>query len=606
MILFITVGIVFQIKEERFFNGIGKEVVITKDGVYSGYKIKKTKDVKGRKVLGFIGDWFVVDGKLYYKDKIIFEKYEFLNITRYKNYILCISIPSNIIYIFSDGKLKDSIETNIDNISGIQVVDDNIFLFTGGDGKVLKMDLKGEIKEFINLPVSNVVGIYKEKNRMYFYTYNPGRVYEYENGKLRVYYDPNITEINGLWFFQDTVYISGNNEIGGNIEGYVILIYGGIEKIVYRGTPIISSCLTDIGFICGENEDGQIGVFTKDGFKIIADFDEKEILSIIKDEKRIIVLTGENAGIYEIEPIFSINGIYETEVIDGGYGVIWGKIRYNGSGNFKIYYRTGKTNRVDSTWKDWEEYKGNIFSDDRYLKLKFNFISGKESLSEISINFGKRNRAPEIIEFTVLPQGVGFGSAQNYFGGQTIQMKDLKKLRDKGFNILDGSYYVEKNARCIFWDIKDEDNEPLYVKLFLMDMKKWKLIQENVQGNAFFINTSDLPEGEYTLKLTVYDSEDSVYKTCFFLNDMSSPEIKSYEIKNDKFQGIAYDKYSEIWEVTYKFEGEEFFRKAKTEDGVFDEKEERFYFYIDKSKENVTIKIEDRLGNIRIVPIKIK
>ncbi len=605
MILLITFGIVLNINEEKFFNGTGKGIIISEYGIYSGYKPTKLKDIKGRKAYGFYGDYFVVDGKLYYKDRVIFEKDELLNIANYKNYILCVSIPSSVIYIFSEGKLKDSIDTRIENISGIQVVGEEIFLFTGGDGRVLKMDIKGNVKEFIKIPVSNVVGVYKNKNKLYFYTYNPGRIYEYENGKLRIYYDPNITEINGFFIFSDTIYISGNNEIGSNIEGYVILIYGGIENIVYKGTPIISSCLTDIGFLCGENEDGQIGVFTKDGLKIIADFDEKEILSIIQFDKRIIVLTGEDAGIYEIKPVIK-DGYYETEVIDGGYGVIWGNIRYTGSGDFKIFYRTGKTNRVDSTWKDWEEYKGKINSDDRYLKLKFNFLSGKEILSEIFINFERKNRAPEIIKFMVLPQFVGFGSAPNYFGGNQLRMEDLKRFRDKGIDVPDGSYFVEKDVRCIFWDIKDEDNEPLYVKLFLKDGNKWKLIQENIQGNAFFINAQELPDGEYTLKLIVYDSEDSVYRTCNFLNDISSPELKSYEIKNDRFYGICYDKYSEIWEVTYKFEGEEIFRKAKPEDGVFDEKEERFYFNLHKTKENVTIKIEDRLGNLKIIPVKLK
>lgn len=605
MLIFI-IGIVFQIKEERFFNGKGKDVVISKDGVYSGFKVEKLKEIKGRKVYGYKGEYYVVDGKLYYKDKVVFEKDEFLNIESYKNYMLCFSIPSNIIYVFLDGKLKDSIVTDIENISGIKVLGDDIFLLTGGDGRILKMDLKGNIKEFLKIPVTSVVGIYKARDKMYFYTYSPGRIYEYDKGDLRVFYDPNITEINGLWIYKDTFYITGNKESDSNIEGYVILLYGGIEKIVYRGTPIISSCLTDIGFLCGENEDGQIGLFTKDGFKIIADFEENEILSIIKKDKNIFVLTGEGAGIYEIKPVSSLNGEYETEVIDGGYGVIWGSLIYNGSGKFKIFYRTGKTNKVDSTWKEWEEYKERISSDDRYLKIKFNLLSGKDSLFGIFINYAVRNRVPEIARFIVLPPSVGYGSAQNYFAGQAIDIEQLNKLRKKGFDVPDGSYYVEKNARCIFWDTKDDDNEQLYVKILIKDGNKWKNIKENVQGNAFFIDANELPEGVYEMKLIVYDSEDSVYKTTSFLNDIYPPELKSYEIKNNKFYGVALDRYSEIWEVSYKFKDKDFYRKARPEDGVFDELEERFYFPIDNSKENLSIRIEDRYGNTKIIPIKIR
>jgi len=598
-------SIILKVFDERFFNGIPKEVIVSKDGVYSGYKIKKLKEFEGKKCYGVSGDWFVVDGTLYYKDKEVFKKDEMLSIEKYKEFILCLSIPSNIIYLFSKGFLKDSIDTGIENISGMQVLDDIIYLFKGGDGRVLKMDLKGKITEFLRLPVSNVLGITKDKNKLYLYTYNPGRVYEYENGKLRLFYDPNITEINGVFFLKDTVYITGNNELGTNIEGNVILLYNGIEKVVYRGTPIISSYLTDIGFLCGENEDGQIGLFTRDGFKIIADLDDKEIIGIKKDGDKILVLTGENAGIYEIKKEFSKEGEYETEVIDGGYGVIWGKINYEGKGDFKIFYRTGKTNKVDSTWKDWEEYNGRISSEDRYLKLKFRLMSGRDTINEIMINFNEKNRAPEITKFMIFPPGIGYGSSQNVYPGPSLQPQDINNLRDRGFDILEGSYFLDKNKRCIYWELKDEDNDNLFVKLFIFDGSRWRLLQDNIQGNSFVMDGLELVEGYQKIKIVVYDAEDSVYKILDFLNDFSPPEIISYRI-DDKFHGVSKDKFSEIWSITYKFDGDDFYRKARPEDGVFDDTLENFYFPIDKTKDNVTIRIEDRLGNIKVETIKIR
>ena len=605
------ISIVMVIQGDSLFTGKINQAEMSREGIFSGYVIDKVSgELSGEVASDASGEYIAIDGAVYYKGrKIIGKENSYVRLEKFKGYTLALFIPDRRVYILSGGRVKDSLKIDLEGINDIYRYENDLFLF--GSGEIFTFTLSGRTEKFARFPVKNITGIKRQKGRWYVSTSEPGRIYEKVGKEWRVFYDPNITEVNAFAFIGDTLFVSGNQVQGNQLQGRVIAIYGNEETEIYKGSGVISGAGTWRGFVCGDAEDGQIAVFTTDGFKLIQDLPEKEIVDIHQEGRNIVICTGKPAGVYHMLRIKSKKGEYTTRVIDGGYGVKWGRVRWRGRGRIKVEYRTGRTSKIDTTWTGWRELKGGINSCDRYLQLKFSLVSGNDFIRFIELNYQPRNHPPMIKDYGVLPPGVGYGNADNSpFDRAMMDETQRARWKGMGFVIPDGSFLVKTAIlRCVWWNAEDRDGDKLVFSLYIKRKgEKYRLINNAIQGNAYFIDASVYPEGEYYLKIVARDYEtsfypDSDYAEVDFLIDNTPPVLKSGKFKNGWYSGVVEDKLSPIYRVFYKFEGKDWYASIP-EDGVFDEKKEGFRFMVPEGERKGALKIEDKLGNYKIIPLR--
>ncbi|MEO0293351.1 MAG: hypothetical protein ABIN61_03900 [candidate division WOR-3 bacterium] len=616
---------------DSLYKGIPKGTVISRDSIYLGKEI----DTLPWESSGFISSIVKIDKDLYLgisdlgmvvrisetgkKDTILNREGAMISLSGKGNTLIVGLSPLGKTFFIKGSKIIDSLSIPAENVFSISDFKGKLLFGTGPFGKVFKLENRN-FKEVFKVEATSVTKIFKKGDELFLGTANPGVIYKLEKDSiLKVYYDPQLEEINGLGFIGETLCVSGLSQTEKENIGEIKFFINNMEYEVYKGTPILCGEESGGTFYAGEGEDGQIGEFHKDDLKIILDLEESRITTLKSIDGELWIGTGYPAKVYKIKNKMVKEGEYISSVFKGGYPVVWGNLNYEGKGDISFFIRGGNKKEVDSSWSKWEKIENSISIKTPFIQWKAVLKRKSSSLKKVQISYGKQNSPPQIEKLTALPPRVGSGrGTENFpFGGSNISQEEKERLRKMGFFIPEEAFFIPEGLLCFYWEARDPEQDRLLFDLYISsDSKTWEKIKEDLTNNSYFINISAYPDGNYYVKLVAKDNIDQTQplkaeKITSFLVDQTPPEIKEIEKKyigdSVVVSGIISDELSPIIGAKYttKITQEYHWKNAKALDGLFDEMKEKFQFKVHKKEENIAIRGLDKSGNVKVIRIKI-
>ncbi|MCK4225546.1 hypothetical protein KAX29_01505 [candidate division WOR-3 bacterium] len=634
MLLFIlSFSYFWTFSGDSLYKGRVDGTIIARDSVYLGNKLSKlTSDSDG-----FISDIAEKDGELYYGisdlgllirmnsngslDTIINAEGGLISLGVWGDFIVAgLSPEGKLLFIKGDG-IVDSLSIDASNIYSIFEWKDKLLIGTGPDGEIYEVTKK-KIKEFYTVEAHSVTEMVPYSDRLFIGTSTPGLIYEFLSpGNGRIYYDTGFDEVNGLGFCGDTLSVSGIAVDNGTPAGKIKFLCKNKEFIVYEGTSILSGVEVGNRFYAGESEDGQVGEFHRSEFRIIADLEESKITVLKNIHGELYIGTGYPGNIYRMSEEKRKEGTYISSVIDGGIGVVWGNLFYTGKGDISFFERSGKKKEVDSSWTHWSPIKINIEAEGPFLQWKAILRGEGSYLKDVRISYRERNSSPEILQFAVLPSGIGCsGGNKGPQHREFISQEDVMKLRKMGFYVPEQAYHIPDEIRCIYWKTIDPDGDQLVFDLYLKrEGEEFTRLAKRVEEDAYFLDTAPYPDGTYIVKLVAKDlpaqsSPLTHERTARFIIDHLPPDVNEIkkQVVGDSIavSGVVVDKLSSIVGVFYNTATmggmtKVGWRSAIPADGLFDEKQELFSFKVEKTLKYIAIRVFDRNNNDRVIRLEL-
>lgn len=631
MLLFVLSFAYLWIYEgDSLYKGISEGTVITRDSVFLGNKIEEFSWESS----GFVTDIIKIDNDIYFSisdvgiiarkqedgtiDTVLTREGSLISLGKKGNTLVAGLSPFGKIFFIKGSKILDSLSVPSDNIYCMFEFSGNFLVGTGPEGKVYKLVDDKEFEEYFKTQASSVTQWLKKDNNLFLGTSNPGLVYRIDaSNEGKIYYDPGFDEINGLGYLGDTLCVSGLLPGQDEPVGAIRFFLKSKDYEVYAGTPIL--CGEEVGnkFYAGESEDGQIGEFRLSGFRIVADLDESRVTALQEIDESVWIGSGYPAKIYKLTGRKLKEGEYISSVFKGGVSVIWGNLEYEGNGDIEFFIRGGKKKEVDSSWSKWGKISKNIKSEEPFLQWKAVLKEDKAYLKEVRVSYGKQNSPPKIGEIKVLPPKIGTGKmdeGSSIMGA--IPPEERKRLSSMGLYIPEDAYIIGEGMRCISWQANDPDNDRLMFDVYISrDSKSWDEMREDLSDNSCFLNTSAYPDGTYYVRIVASDERDrsaplTSEKKTSFLVDHTPPVFKGIEKKyiGDKVRvsGTVKDALSSIISVLYSSAETQktHWKRARATDELFDEKEERFSFMIDKKEKYCAIRVVDRSNNSKVMRVE--
>ncbi len=631
MLLFVISFAYLWIYEgDSLFKGIPEGTVITRDSVFLGNEIEDFSWESS----GFVSDIVRIDKDVYFGisdvgiiarirdngkvDTILTREGNLISLGKKGTLLAAGLSPEGELFFIKGSKIIDSLSVPADNIFCMFEFGDNFLIGTGPEGKVYKLVNDKEFEEYFKTQSASVTQWVVKDRNLFLGTSNPGLVYKIDaKNEGKIYYDPGFEEINGLGFLGDTLCVSGllpgqDGSVGG-IKFYL----GSKEYDAYTGTPILCGEEVAGKFYAGESEDGQIGEFHRSDFRVVADLDESRVTALDNINGDIWIGTGYPAKIYKFSRRKLKEGEYTSSVFKGGVSVIWGNLEYEGKGDIKFFIRGGKKQEVDSSWSKWRSIGRRIELEEPFMQWKSVLRGDKTYLKGVSVSYGEKNSPPEIEKLEVLPPKIGAGKMNEGASMMgVIPPEEKGRLNRMGFHIPEDAYIVGEGVRCVYWEANDPDNDRLVFDVFVSrDAKSWDKMTEGLFDNNYFLNTSAYPDGTYYVRIVASDEMDrsdplvSEKKTSFLV-DYTPPVFVGIEKKfigdSVLVSGTVKDELSSVISVLYSTAEMQklHWKRARAADELFDEKEEKFYFKVDRKEKYSAIRVVDRSNNSKVERIE--
>jgi hypothetical protein len=327
------------------------------------------------------------------------------------------------------------------------------------------------------------------------------------------------------------------------------------KSIIYRiakdGTfEKIWASNTDMVFDLIVRDDGRIlaGTGTKSRILAIDPLQSTTILGELGDESvtrllpqgNDLLAAASNMGkLYRLQPLRARSGEYESDVFDAGLPSIWGQIRWKSSlaagTTVEIYTRSGNTAAQNQSWSDWsgpytnKEGEAVKSPQARYIQWKAVFkssggdrklIAGDDTLEGLSLAYLQQNVRPQVSSINILPPGIALQKQPSLPSGTVVSVGGLSDSSSGYSQSSALSRFktpprrVEKTgAQAISWKASDENEDLLrYALYFRGDTEaEWKLLEKDLEDDFYTIDSNDLPDGTYTVKVVASDEPSNAF-----------------------------------------------------------------------------------------------
>lgn len=631
MLLFvISVAYLWVYEGDSLFKGLSEGTVITRDSVFLGNEIEGFSWESS----GFVSDIVRIDKDVYFSisdigiiarmrdngkiDTILSREGSLISLGKKGGVLVAGLSPFGKMFFIRGSKIVDSLSAPSDNIYCSFEFSGKFLIGTGPEGKVYQLASDKKFEEYFKTQSTSVTKWLTKGKELFLGTSNPGLVYKIDTkGEGKIYYDPSLEEINGLGYIGDTLCVSGLLFRQDESVGAIKFFLKNKEYEVYKGTSILCGEERRDKFYAGESEDGQIGEFHQSSFSIVGDLDESRVTALQEINGDLWVGSGYPAKIYKFTEKKLREGEYISSVFKGGVSVIWGNLDYEGDGNIEFFVRGGKKNEVDSSWSKWESIDKHIKLEEPFMQWRAVLKGDKTYLKGVRVSYGRQNSPPIIEEVRVLPPRIGTGQMnESAVMMGPIPPEKKERLSKMGLYIPEEAYLIGEGIRCIYWQANDPDNDILTFDVYVSrDSKSWDKMEEDLSATSYFINTSTYPDGIYYVRIIASDEMDrsdplKSEKKVSFLVDNTPPVAKVLEKKliGDSIQvsGTAKDELSSIISVMYTTAEiqKTHWKRARATDELFDEKEEKFEFKVDKREKYGAIRVVDRSDNSKVVRIE--
>ncbi|MCD6384817.1 hypothetical protein J7M23_03475 [Candidatus Sumerlaeota bacterium] len=588
-----------------------------------------------------------------------------------------------------DGEPVLFFETNEDYVWDLVFdKDGNLYAATGKEGKIFKISPDGKGEVYFDTPSANVMTLaFNPKGTLLAGTQGKGFIYRIDKkDKGFVLYEPSQDEVRQIICVGDgTIYAvvnaeraprgaiveeimkmleeSKRNKAQGKStpkkvvskakseilkitpEGFVTSIWAPKEQPVHclYFDPVSSLLFVSVG------KKGYLyQVDDKGDYVLTTRLDDTFILSIEPSGESLLLGTGSQASLYQLDLHNYKEGVYLSQPLDAGSPVKWGKLEYlarlpQKSSKISFRYRVGNTSVPDDSWTEWSKYvePENEFLPlevplSRFIQIEIKLNESGKTQKPIS-KTSTRAQMPISDRFIWMPV-LDYCRLYYIHPNLAPQIKSLtiesvqpkkpptpptkKALNSKTKGTSSGSAYgaLEKppdsNPKkvSIKWKATDPNNDQLIYEIYFKgeEESNWKLIEDELKQTNYTFSTATIPDGKYRLKVIASDEPSNLsemkktaeFVSEIFIVDNTPPEITKLSAKPDKnktfiISAEARDTTSLLVSARYSVDAEDLMYLLPA-DGLFDSTVERFSFKLSElepGEHTLSLLVTDGMGN---------
>ena len=530
----------------------------------------------------------------------------------------------------------------------------DVYAGTGPEGKLFRITPAGKAEVFWDSPEEHILSMSYGPGGLYVGTAPKAIVYRVlGRGKVRAIHDFDGTEIRSLKGNDRVLYAAVNKMEPPKVD------FPKVQAVKGKGTPIKKRKLPakkavrkiprkgarkgkggvfriwetgaaeqlhglddsyftaleitpDDNVYAAEGKRGQVFFLARDGrLSTVVDVKERQVLALSISSGISCFGTGDGGVFYRRRKAGRRQ--YQSEVLDAKAASRWGRIEWRGSGNVRVDVRTGNTSEADDTWSEWMALRkvspivlGNRgmvpAPSGRYFQYRISWPTGGGARAEdrvegLKLYFVPVNRRAVITEIKVADQ----------------------KSQDKKSGIAKAPWLKKVTANApsemkIEWTVSNPDGDPLwyFVSYRAMEQTEWIPLggDEPLTATNVTWPTGSIPDGLYMISVTASDERSNPRDTARthtlvtgpYLVDNTKPRFRDLVIKYPMVRGTVEDDMSRITGIQYSLNGKTWY-PVDPEDGVFDDRVERFSFrvpeeLVEKSRSGIILlRAFDEAGN---------
>lgn len=258
-------------------------------------------------------------------------------------------------------------------------------------------------------------------------------------------------------------------------------------------------------------------------------------------------------------------------------------------------FRSGNTATPDETWSEWSATRGPAGTvgapPARYLqwRLTFDAVSAGLAIDSLSASYVNRNLAPTIESVTIHDPAVVFVTGGFPTSPQVLEATNPDEYGI--FNSLDtprertepGKRLFRKGYRTIAWKATDSNGDSLRSSVYFRrkGTTEWFRLRENLREDQVNFDSSQLPDGQWEVKLSVTDAPDNPTAPLTtdraaieFTIDNSSPQLRRAR-RGESIEVEVTDALSPVIRAEYSVDAKEWLPILPA-DGIPDSQREVF------------------------------
>lgn len=454
--------------------------------------------------------------------------------------------PDGLIYRIKSGQVPETFFNSGEKYIWSMVFDNsgNIYAGTGINGKLYKVSPEGKGEVIYDSNDIHIKSLLSMGDTIYAGTEGSGIILKISpDSKPFVIYDTSEKEISCLAMDEkgnlyagaasgevspgrDDAGRSGPPTLSSERERseqksviYQITSDGVVSQIWRSPDPLIFSMIVDDGrLIVGTGDAGKVYSVTPDkDWALIADCEESQVLCIYKSSHKgeTWLATGNPGKLYKLSTGYLKEGTLESSVKDTSVTSSWGVISWDAvtpeDTKISLSTRSGNTEKPDDTWSKWSDDYSNSSGvpvanpSARFIQWRVRLNSEGTAtpvLKKVSLAYLQRNVKPAFRSLTIGaeqergegPQGPPVPVRRPSSNPDDESQSESEKLPLSG-------------KKVIKWQASDPNGDTLEYSVFFRgaEEQNWKLLKEELKGTSYPIDTESFPDGKYFFKILASD-----------------------------------------------------------------------------------------------------
>jgi hypothetical protein len=431
-----------------------------------------------------------------------------------------------------------------------------------------------------------------------------------------------------------------------NCEVYQIAA-DGYPKRIWRSDKVAAfsvAAAPDGSALVGSGNRGtlyQVGANSR-GAGVVARAGGSQVTAILVEDQTGSVYVGtSNLGrLYRGESGYTKEGTFESQVKDAGIFSRWGRIRWRqdlpAGTSVQIHTRSGNTREPDSTWSSWSAAVTNAAGQQisspaaRFIQWKAVLATSKRDatpvVDNIELAYLPQNVAPEINAVTLQPRDIAIERLPLFQDPQALSpvsiIPDLQGLGSSSSAVspqtparpTPSRRSTRKGWQTVTWDARDENNDAMDYSVYVKgdEETEWKLLKERVEENFYSWDTTNFPDGAYSIRIVASDLPSNPPESALennriserFYIDNTGPVISGLTAVPQpggrlQLRFKAADNATWLSKAEYGTNGGDL-RLVFPIDGIFDSESEEFGTVVAglaPGEHTIVIKVSDRANN---------
>lgn len=404
-------------------------------------------------------------------------------------------------------------------------------------------------------------------------------------------------------------------------DGHVETVWKLEREIIYS----VDRSASGQGVVVSTGANGRVYRVQDGQVDLLVELPEKQVVSYRAGEGRAIATTTNSGAVYELDFSSPAAASYESTVRDTKRLSRFGEYRVEGRSvpeDLTVSWRSGNTSSPDDTWSAWKPTKGVTGAitapPARYLQWKLETVGQRPDMviDQIVSVFVNRNVAPRIEMFAVADPAVvflssGYPTAPGVVEATNPDQYGIFSSIDSPQQQDTSKKYFRKGFRTVSWKSTDPNGDTITHDLHFRrrSSNEWLRLRENVRADQMNFDTSQLPDGEYELKLTVSDEpsnavnpESTERSGVFFTVDNTAPVIRTTRSGSNTIVTIE-DTASPVTKVEYSVDAKEW-TMLLPEDGISDSLSERYVIPQTPQGSFVVVRAVDAFYNVSAAAVE--